>query len=95
MEAKLDAHLDRTRDEIKVLFASRTNHDKRLGEIERSYVPSATCVRLHEASQDKTNELERTLTDSRISVARITTWVVVVTGIANVAVGAAFRYLWR
>jgi len=52
MTARLDANLQRNRDEIDALFAFRTEQEKRIAKIERSYVPQGDCLRRTEEIKD-------------------------------------------
>ena len=95
LTARLDANLERNRDEIDALFTVRSDHEKRIGKIERDYVPNQSCAHLHQENRERIEKAEEDITGLRISVARITTWVVLVSAIANVAITALLRYVWH
>jgi chromosome segregation ATPase len=57
--AKLDAFLDRTRDEMQTLFLARNEHETRLSGIERDYVSQAACNRNNASLAAAANKLEQ------------------------------------
>jgi hypothetical protein len=90
-EAKLDAFVDRTRDEVDALFKIRSDHEKRLSDIERSYVPKGDCGKRVDSIEQRLTAAETNTTNVRIKLAMIFGGAVVGSSLANWLITAALN----
>jgi len=93
--ATLEAHLDRTRTEVEVLFRDRKDHERRLGQIEKTYVQEDNCQRLHGDHEKRLNEAWRCLTGVKVRLAGILGAAVVLSSMITMAANALMRGLGK
>lgn len=93
--AILEAHLERTRTEVEVLFRDRKDHERRLGQIEKTYVQEDDCQRLHGDHEKRLNDAWRCLTGVKVRLAGILGAAVVLSSIVTLTANALMRGLGK
>lgn len=61
LTARLEAHLGRTGDEIRALFASRSEHDDLIAAIRIDYVPKSDFQRFQNENRDEHEAMKTSL----------------------------------
>lgn len=89
--AKLDAMIDRTRDEMETLFRARNEHETRLSRIERDYKPQSACaVEMSKLEQGQTAQ-GKTIVGLQKTEAKA----LGIAGVASVVVTVLSRWFWH
>jgi len=93
--AKLDALIDRTRDEIDALFHTRNEHEVRLSRIERDYKPQHACAAEMGKMEQVQNAQGKTIVGLQKTEAKALGLAGVVSLVFGAAAGMLGRFLWH
>ncbi|HPU28548.1 MAG TPA: hypothetical protein PK458_20410 [Phycisphaerae bacterium] len=89
--ASLDAFIDRTRDEMGVLFTTRNEHETRLSRIERDYKPQSACA----MEMSKLEQTQGSQGKTIVGLQKTEAKAAGIAAVISVAVGVIARFVWH